>query len=74
LPPRLMTAATPFEAEVTATFGRHVRVRDVAGIEHEARPQGRKLVISCGDRVYCTRDTQHEEVRVTEVLPRRTAL
>lgn len=69
-----MTAATPFEAEVTATFGRHVRVRDVAGTEHEARPQGRKLVIACGDRVHCARDTQHEEVRVTEVLPRRTAL
>lgn len=69
-----MTAAAPFEAEVTATFGRHVRVRDVEGTEHEARPQGRRLVIVCGDRVRCARDTQHEEVRVTEVLPRRTAL
>ncbi|MCW5569574.1 MAG: ribosome small subunit-dependent GTPase A [Steroidobacteraceae bacterium] len=69
-----MTAAAPFEAEVTATFGRHVRVRDVEGTEHEARPQGRRLVIACGDRVRCARDTQHEEVRVTEVLPRRTAL
>ena len=69
-----MTAAAPFEAEVTATFGRHVRVRDAEGTEHEARPQGRRLVIACGDRVRCARDMQHEEVHVTEVLPRRTAL
>ncbi|MGE0582414.1 MAG: ribosome small subunit-dependent GTPase A [Steroidobacteraceae bacterium] len=69
-----MTAAAIFEAEVIATFGRHVRVRDGEDREHEARPQGRKLVLACGDRVQCRRDAQHEEVHVTDVLPRRTAL
>ncbi|MBV6418609.1 MAG: Small ribosomal subunit biogenesis GTPase RsgA [Steroidobacteraceae bacterium] len=69
-----MTADTPFEAEVIATFGRRVRVRDDAGGEHDARPRGRKLVIACGDRVRCERDPRHEEVHATAVLPRRTAL
>lgn len=69
-----MTAAATFEAEVIATFGRHVRVRDGEEREHEARPQGRRLVLACGDRVRCTLDAQHGEVHVTEVLPRRTAL
>ena len=69
-----MTAAATFEAEVIATFGRHVRVRDGDGREHEARPQGRRLALACGDRVQCRRDPQHAEVHVSGVLPRRTAL
>lgn len=69
-----MTADTQFEAEIIATYGRHVRVREPTGHEHDARPLGRKLVIACGDRVRCARDAHHEEVHVTEVLPRRTAL
>lgn len=69
-----MTAADTFAAEVIAAFGRHLRVRDDAGHEHGARPQGRRLLIACGDRVRCVRDAQHEEVHIAEVLPRRTAL
>jgi len=68
------TAATEFDAEVIATFGRHALVRDGAGGEFEARPRGRRLVIACGDQVLCMRDAHHGEVHVTEVLPRRTAL
>jgi ribosome biogenesis GTPase len=69
-----MTAAANFEAEVIATFGRHVRVRDGEAREHDARPQGRRLLLACGDRVLCRRDAQHAEVHVVEALPRRTAL
>ena len=69
-----MTAAATFEAEIIAAFGRHLRVRDAAGCEFEARPHGRRLVRACGDRVLCRRDPQHAEVHVTDVLPRRTAL
>ncbi len=69
-----MTAAATFEAEIIAAFGRHLRVRDAAGCEFEARPHGRRLVLACGDRVLCRRDPQHAEVHVTDVLPRRTAL
>lgn len=74
LPLPVTTAAKEFDAEVIATFGRHALVRDPAGAEMEARPRGRRLVIACGDRVRCVRDAHHEEVHVTEVLPRRTAL
>lgn len=70
----MTTAATEFEAEVIATFGRHALVRDHAATEFEARPRGRKIVMACGDRVRCVRDAHHEEVHVTEVLSRRTAL
>ncbi len=69
-----MTADSQFEAEIIATFGRRVRVRDAAGHEHDARPLGRKLILACGDRVRCAHDAHHEEVHVTGTLPRRTAL
>ncbi len=58
---------------VIAAFGRHLRVRTAAGAELRARPFGRALTIVCGDQVRC-RIGAHEEVHVTEVLPRRTAL
>jgi len=74
LPLPVTTAAKEFDAEVIATFGRHARVRDPAGTEFEARPRGRRLVVACGDQVRCLRDVHHEEVYVTKVLPRRTAL
>jgi ribosome biogenesis GTPase len=64
--------AGAFEAEVTASFGRHLLVRDAAGQERKARPSGRKLGVVCGDRVRC--ETDRDEVLIVEVLPRRTVL
>jgi len=68
-----MSVAT-FEAKVIAAFGRHVLVRDAAGVELKARPFGRGLGIVCGDEVLCRRDEHHAEVHVLEVLPRRTVV
>lgn len=62
-----------FEARVTATFGRHLLVRDASGKELRARPFGRGLTVVCGDSVRCRIDT-HQEVHVIEVIPRRTAI
>jgi len=66
--------ADEFDAEVIASFGRHLLVRDAAGGQVRARPSGRKLDIVCGDRVRCEFDRAHDEVLVVEVLPRRTLL
>lgn len=63
-----------FEAQVIAAFGRHLQVRDDAGVTHEARPFGRRVQAVCGDRVRCGSDAAHGEVHVLEVLPRRTLL
>lgn len=63
-----------FEACVTATFGRHLLVRDAAGKELRARPFGRALTVVCGDNVRCRVDPHHDEVHVVELVPRRTAL
>jgi ribosome biogenesis GTPase len=65
-------AAEEFDAEVVASFGRHLLVRDAAGLQMRARPSGRKLVIVCGDRVRCER--ARDEVLIVEVLPRRNLL
>lgn len=62
------------EAQVIAAYGRHLRVRDSAGIEHDARPFGRRLEVVCGDQVRCSADSAHQEVHVVELLPRRSAL
>lgn len=62
------------EAQVIAAYGRHLRVRETSGQEHEARPFGRRLNIVCGDFVRCTADPAHQEVHVVEVLPRRGTL
>lgn len=62
-----------FEARVTATFGRHLLVRDLAGNELRARPFGRGLAVVCGDNVRCRTDS-HQEIHVLEVMPRRSAL
>jgi ribosome biogenesis GTPase len=62
-----------FAARVTATFGRHLLVRDSSGQELRARPFGRGLSVVCGDDVRCRLDS-HQEIHVFEVLPRRTAL
>jgi len=63
-----------FEARVTATYGRHLLVREASGKEVKARPFGRGLTVVCGDNVRCRVDPHHDEVHVEEVLPRRTAL
>lgn len=62
------------EAQVIAAYGRHLRVREPTGAEHDARPFGRKLEIVCGDGVRCVWDPSHGELHAVEVLPRRTAL
>src|SRR5215468_7080027 len=59
---------------VIAAFGRHLLVRAENGAELRARPFGRSLAAVCGDRVRCRIDARHEEVHVTEVLPRRGTL
>ncbi len=61
-------------ARVVAAFGRHLAVRTADGRTLAARPLGRSLSIVCGDEVRCRLDTRHEELHVTEVLPRATAL
>ncbi|HWW80457.1 MAG TPA: ribosome small subunit-dependent GTPase A [Steroidobacteraceae bacterium] len=63
-----------FEARVTATFGRHLLVRDASGKELEARPFGRGLNVVCGDNVRCRPDPHHDEIHVVEIIQRRTAL
>jgi ribosome biogenesis GTPase len=62
------------QAQVIAAFGRHLRVREPSGAEHDARPFGRRLDIVCGDLLRCERDAAHDEIHAVEVLPRRTAL
>jgi ribosome biogenesis GTPase len=59
---------------VVATFGRHLLVRDAAGVESRARPFGRSLSVVCGDDVRCRLDAHHDELHVIEVLPRTSAL
>ena len=63
-----------FEARVTATYGRHLLVRDASGKELRARPFGRGLTVVCGDNVHCRNDPHHDEIHVVELIPRRTAL
>ena len=63
-----------FEARVTATFGRHLLVRDAAGKELKARPFGRGLTVVCGDNVRCQAGPHHDEIHVVEIIPRKTAL
>ncbi len=59
-------------AEVIATYGRHLLLRDTAGSLHKARPFGRALDIVCGDRVQCE---QHgTEWLATAALPRTSLL
>jgi ribosome biogenesis GTPase len=62
------------DGRVIAAFGRHLLVRTLAGAQLKARPFGRALSIVCGDQVRCRVGEHHEELHVTEVLPRRTAL
>lgn len=63
-----------FEAQVIAAFGRHLQVRDDAGVCHEARPFGRRMQAVCGDRVRCRSDAAYGEVHAIEVLPRTSLL
>jgi ribosome biogenesis GTPase len=50
------------------------RVRLASGAEQLARPARRDLLVVCGDQVQCEPDVQHQELRITRLLPRRTAL
>jgi ribosome biogenesis GTPase len=59
-------------AEVIATYGRHLLLRDDSGTQYKARPLGRKLEIVCGDRVEW--DFQKGEAIVSGILPRATFL
>jgi ribosome biogenesis GTPase / thiamine phosphate phosphatase len=63
-----------YRARVIAAFGRHLIVRDTAGVEHRARPFGRRLSVVCGDEVLCELDARHEEAHVTEISPRTSCL
>ncbi len=65
---------TEFRAEVVASFGRRVRVRDEHGLERDARPIGRRLGVLCGDQVLCRDDPTHGETHVVQVEPRTTVL
>ena len=71
---RAVRVAETVTGYVVAAYGRHLRVRTAAGAELAARPFGRALVVVCGDEVRCALDARHEEVHVTEVLPRRSVL
>jgi ribosome biogenesis GTPase len=59
-------------ADVIATYGRHLLVRDAAGTLQDARPFGRSLEIVCGDRVRC--ELHGTELLVSEALPRTSLL
>jgi ribosome biogenesis GTPase / thiamine phosphate phosphatase len=59
-------------AEVIATYGRHLLIRDAAGSTQKARPFGRALEVVCGDRVQY--EQQSNELLVTAVLPRTRQL
>lgn len=59
-------------ADVIATYGRHLLLRDAAGALQDARPFGRELKIVCGDRVECER--HGPELLATAVRPRSNLL
>jgi ribosome biogenesis GTPase len=59
-------------ADVIATYGRHLLLRDAAGTLQDARPFGRALQIVCGDRVQC--EIHGSELLVSATLPRTCLL
>ena len=59
-------------AEVIATYGRHLLLRDAAGERRMARPIGRQLEIVCGDRVQCR--AEGELLLVEAILERDSFL
>lgn len=61
-------------AQVIACHGRLLRLRLADGSEMPARALRRDEAIVCGDEVSYGLDVQHGELRITRVLPRRTAL
>jgi ribosome biogenesis GTPase len=62
----------PLIAEVIATYGRHLLLRDAAGERRMARPMGRHLEIVCGDRVQCR--NEGDELLAESILPRDSFL
>ncbi len=69
-----MSGSFPVEARVIAAHGRLLRVRTASGEEWLARPPGRNRPLVCGDRVECTLDSRHEELRILALRPRSGAL
>lgn len=67
-------AAPRAPATVVACHGRHLRLRLDSGSVTLARPARRNLDVVCGDEVEYEHDPQHDDMRVTVVRPRRTAL
>jgi ribosome biogenesis GTPase len=62
-----------FQARVTAVHGRTLRLT-AGGESLLARPARRELAPACGDDVDCTYDSRHEQVLITAIAPRRSAL
>jgi ribosome biogenesis GTPase len=61
-------------ARITAAFGRQFLVRNAAGATRTARPLGRAQRLVCGDRVVCSVDEQHDELRIESHLQRSSSL
>jgi ribosome biogenesis GTPase / thiamine phosphate phosphatase len=61
-------------ARVIGSYGRHALLRNAAGDSAIGRPVSRKLQVVCGDEVTVAVDAQHDEVLITAVQPRRTAV
>jgi ribosome biogenesis GTPase len=62
-----------FKARVTAVHGRSLRVR-AGGNTLLAWPARRDIAPGCGDDVDCAYDSRHEQVLITGIAPRRSAL
>ena len=61
-------------ARITAAFGRQFLVRNATGSTRTARPLGRVQRLVCGDRVVCSVDEQHDELRIESHLQRSSSL
>ena len=62
------------EARVVAAFGRQFLLRNAAGDTRAARPLGRTQRLVCGDRVLCSVDSQHDELRIESHQSRSSSL
>jgi ribosome biogenesis GTPase / thiamine phosphate phosphatase len=62
------------KGQITAAYGRQFLVRNAAGATRTARPLGRVQRLVCGDRVFCSVDEQHDELRIESHLQRSSSL
>jgi ribosome biogenesis GTPase / thiamine phosphate phosphatase len=67
-------AAQWHSARVIGSFGRHALLRNPSGDTAIGRPASRGLQVVCGDEVTTAVDAQHDDVLITAVQPRRTAV